>query len=360
MSNPSAAATERRSGSSPAAPPTTTVGVIVPCYNYARYLGNAVRSILDQEGVSVSVLVIDDSSTDDTPAVAEALAESDPRVEVIRHPANRGHIPTYNEGLEWASGDYVALLSADDVLAPGALARAAAVLDAHPNVGLAYGRAVYFSDVVPQPRAHPGRYHVWTGRGWLESRCRMGRIQLISPEAVVRTEVQHAVGGYRQELPHSGDNEMWMRIAHHADIAFISADQAFYRVHGANMSATRFGSPVTDAQHRKAAFDTALAEDPDLHRLAMRSLARDILWQACRAFDTGESGHVPVDEMVRVATGLLADGDQPAELWAIRWRRLLGPSAARVVAIPLTPAFVPRRLRRLRLEYGREWMRNLR
>ena len=77
-----------------------TVSVIVPCYNYAEFLPRCLGSILDQPDVDVSVLVIDDCSSDDTPAVAAALAASDPRVEVRRHEVNKGHIATYNEGLE--------------------------------------------------------------------------------------------------------------------------------------------------------------------------------------------------------------------------------------------------------------------
>ena len=79
------------------------VDVIVPCYNYGRYLGGCVRSALDQGGVDVRVLVLDDASADDTEAVGRRLAERDRRVGYRRHPANRGHIATYHEGLDWAA-----------------------------------------------------------------------------------------------------------------------------------------------------------------------------------------------------------------------------------------------------------------
>ena len=92
------------------------VDVIVPCYNYARYLPACAGSALDQPGVDVRVLVIDDCSPDDTPAVGKKLAAEDARVEFRRHEQNKGHIETYNEGIEWASGDYVLLLSADDMV----------------------------------------------------------------------------------------------------------------------------------------------------------------------------------------------------------------------------------------------------
>src|ERR1700754_2370869 len=102
----------------------STVDVVIPCYNYARYLRGCVSSALDQPGVDVRVLVIDDASSDETASVGRDLARSDGRVTFRRHESNKGHIATYNEGLiGWSTADYTALLSADDLLAPGSLGR---------------------------------------------------------------------------------------------------------------------------------------------------------------------------------------------------------------------------------------------
>src|SRR5580692_6786433 len=109
------------------------IDVIVPCYNYGRFLDQCVNSVLGQVGVDVRVLVIDDASPDNTAEIAAALAREDPRVNVVRHNKNKGHIKTYNEGIEWASADYMLLLSADDYLLPGALARATKLMNAHPK-----------------------------------------------------------------------------------------------------------------------------------------------------------------------------------------------------------------------------------
>ena len=131
-----------------------TVSVVVPCYRYGHFLPECVGSILDQEGVDVRVLVIDDASPDDSAQAARRLAAADARVEVRVHEVNRGHIATYNEGLlDWADGDYSVLISADDVLAPGALARATAVLEEHPEIGFVYGHSGYWT----RHRAAPAR-----------------------------------------------------------------------------------------------------------------------------------------------------------------------------------------------------------
>src|SRR5947209_515437 len=109
-----------------------SVTVIIPCHNYGHYVSTAVQSVLDQPGVDVEAIVIDDASTDESAEVVRGLAAADPRVRAILHRRNAGHIATYNEGLEQATGDYVVLLSADDALTPGSLARATALLETHP------------------------------------------------------------------------------------------------------------------------------------------------------------------------------------------------------------------------------------
>ena len=128
-----------------------SVDVVVPCYNYGRFLETCIRSIIRQDGVSVRVLIIDDASTDNSPDVGQRLASEDDRVHFRRHEGNAGHIATYNEGLlEWAASDYVLLISADDVVAPGALARAAGVMDCDLRVGLCFGQEVVFENEVPE------------------------------------------------------------------------------------------------------------------------------------------------------------------------------------------------------------------
>ena len=83
------------------------------------------------------------------------MAQDDPRVSVIAHSRNCGHIETYNEGIAAASADYFLLLSADDMLVPGALQRAIEVMDANPDVVLTYGDCIAWFDELPAPVIDP-------------------------------------------------------------------------------------------------------------------------------------------------------------------------------------------------------------
>lgn len=261
---------------------TPSVSVVVPCYRYGRYLPAAVASALDQPGVDVEVVVVDDASPDDSADVARALAAADPRVRVLVHERNLGHIRTYNDGLALARGDYVSLLSADDLLAPGALTRAAALLEAHPRVGLVYGYARSFTGEAPPTDARVRSWSVYPGEQWLGLAARRGRCFLSSPEAVVRREVLDG-GGYDPRLPHSADFALWLRVASAWDVARVNGPiQACYRVHDANMHLTTYAGWLTDLVERHRTFELFLAETaavrpsaPRLRRVAHRALSRE-------------------------------------------------------------------------------------
>lgn len=254
------------------------IDVLVPCHNYGRYLPACVDSILGQPVDGVRVLIIDDASTDDSAAVARRLAAADARVTAIVHARNRGHIATYNEGIEHASADYFMLLSADDLLAPRALARAVRILDEHDDVALVHGDCIEWHEGTPQPDPggdHGGAWSRLAGSHFIWEFCYRGFNIVHTPTVVVRTHLQkHVVGGYRPHLPHSGDMEMFMRFAPHGAIARVHAVQAIKREHARNMSNPYFAEKWRDCQQRKLAFDGFFDEYADRLPDAARMRAR--------------------------------------------------------------------------------------
>ncbi len=131
-------------------------------------------------------------------------------------------------------------------------------MDADHDIVMAYGRSVYFEshDLCPEPRTGPVASSSGTVRTGSAERCRTATSCISSPEVVVRTSVQHEMGGYRPELTHAGDLEMWLRFASCGKVAFLAGvDQAYYRVHSDSMMRKQFSSPLVDLQQRKAAFD---------------------------------------------------------------------------------------------------------
>ena len=268
------------------------VSVMVPCYNYGRYLPQVLAALSDQPGVDVDVLIVDDASTDGSGEVAERLAAETAGVSVLRHRENQGHISTYNDGLAAVTGDYVVLLSADDLLPPGALGRAVALMEAHPRVGLVYGYARSFTDDPPEVDPRVRNWSVWKGLDWLGASARKGRCFISSPEVVMRRDALLDAGcRYDPRLPHSGDFDMWLRTAVNWDIGRVNGPvQALYRVHDANMHLTVFAGWLTDLRERRTTFEILFDERaltrPQVTRLrpqAMRALAREALSHALAA-----------------------------------------------------------------------------
>jgi GT2 family glycosyltransferase len=256
------------------------VDVVVPCYNYARFLEACVRSVLDQSLTDLRVLIIDDASSDDTLDIANGLAREDPRVSVISHSQNWGNIRTYNQGIAWASADYFLLLSADDLLLPEALKRATKIMDENSDIVLTHGHCIIWNDEFPSPSGIIRQSGKWERQDSIKEMCAAGDSIVYDATAIVRTSVQKKIGGYLESLPHCADLELWLRFAVHGAVAYITATQAIYRVHASAMSRS-YRSTVFGCQQRKQAFDTFFetyagyrADSRTLRSLAQKKVAK--------------------------------------------------------------------------------------
>ena len=335
------------------APAEPTVSVVIPCYNYGRYLRGCVDSVVSQQRVQTRILIIDDTSQDDSADVGRALAQEHPNVTFRHHETNKGHIATYNEGLlEWAGGEYVTLLSADDMLTEGALGRAVTLMEQHPRVGMVYGRQLDMVDDRPPPTVGSrDRSPIVTGGGaWLARRCRQSVNVVPTPGTVLRTTVQKQVGGYDATLPHAGDFEMWLRVAAVADIGYIrEAPQGLYRIHSASMSQEVYRHRLADVQQRKLVFDAIFDTYAEAAARAgidpgrtYAALASEPLWLAARAYETGRTEEVPVQECVETAREIYPAIESLSAFRALSRRRRLGPDFCRRTQIFIATAAVRR------------------
>lgn len=337
------------------------VSVVIPCFDYGRYLADTLDSVLGQEGVDLEVIVVDDASTDDSAEVAAAFAARDPRVRLVRQRVNRGQVLTFNHGLSLAGGELVARLDADDLLTPGSLARSAAVFEAHPGVGLVYGHPREFPDPhVPEARVGRPSWTVWSGADWVRLRCRRGVNAITTSEAVVRRTVLDGLGGFNPAMRFACDMEWWLRIASVSDVARVNdVDQALHRDHAGSLSVTDAAGVLTDLRERRLVFDElfAAAHLPDAahwHGVARRALAREALGHACYAIDRGRYDAAHDDALVRFA--LDADPEVRSTLaWRAHAARLrVGP--ARVRRDPFALARIARVRARDELAYL-HWVR---
>lgn len=124
------------------------ISVIITCYNYARYLSEAVESVVKQTCQDFEIIIVNDGSTDNSKQVAEALVEKYPKHQIkLVNQENKGLATARNVGIKDAKGDYILPLDADDKLDSMALEKMARILDQNQNVTIAYGWVRHFGDV---------------------------------------------------------------------------------------------------------------------------------------------------------------------------------------------------------------------
>lgn len=127
------------------------VSVVIPAFNAAAYLADAVRSVLAQQWPALEIIVVDNASTDATARVAASFG---PPVSCHRSEPS-GQAPTMNAGIRLARGSWLAFVDADDVWAPGKLARQFAEFERDPELEAVFAHAANFSGDVPDPSAGP-------------------------------------------------------------------------------------------------------------------------------------------------------------------------------------------------------------
>jgi glycosyltransferase involved in cell wall biosynthesis len=233
-----------------------TVSVVMPCYNQARFLGEAIDSVLRQTCPPVEVIVVDDGSTDDTASVARNYAE----VKYLRQP-NDGAPSARNRGLRSSRGDLVLFLDADDRLLSEALALGVTALGEHPDWAFVTGHVrLVAADGTPDsipPQAHAA------GNQFLA----LLRSNYIWTPGVVlyRRSVLDAVGSFDPAARASADYELNLRIARLHAIGCHHHVTLEYRRHGDNMSAD-VGEMLRSAVSVRLRQRRFVVGNPEAHR----------------------------------------------------------------------------------------------
>lgn len=198
------------------------VTVLMPVFNAAKYVREAIESILDQTFDDFEFLIIDDGSTDATPSVIRSF--HDPRIRVRRHEQNLGLVATLNEGLHLAKADLVARMDADDISHPDRLEKQLALVDGNPDVVLV-GSDV---DIIDQN----GKTISYEPKPTDPDAIRL-ILSVICPIAhstvLFRKESVLKIGGYAN-LYVAEDYELWTRLADEGDLSNLPLPLLKYRI----------------------------------------------------------------------------------------------------------------------------------
>jgi glycosyltransferase involved in cell wall biosynthesis len=197
------------------------ISVIIPTFNRASFLREAIRSVLDQDyllgkkpGMDYELIVIDDGSTDDTERIAR---DTDDRVSYVRR-QHRGVSAARNAGLNLARGEYIAFLDSDDLWKRQKLRVQMSLMEALASTRICYTDEIWMrKGVFVNPKTKHRKYS-----GWIFDKV-LPLCLLSLSSALFRREVFDVIGGFDESLPVCEDYDLGIRLAHRYPIHFIDS-----------------------------------------------------------------------------------------------------------------------------------------
>ncbi|OAI41816.1 hypothetical protein AYO38_03440 [bacterium SCGC AG-212-C10] len=213
---------------------------LVTCYNYGRFVEQAVDSLLGQSYGDIEIIVIDDASRDGSGDLLRSRYSSEPKVVLVSHEVNKGHIYSYNEGLAMATGDYVGVLAADDYArSSDAVAAQIAVFQANPSVGFVYSAHELVNESGSRMSVSQPFEADYVSAPGDDFKTLVFSNYVPHSGTLVRRTCHAALGVYDERLPHSGDWDLWLRVAANYGVGYLSEPLYAYRIHSTNMSHSR-------------------------------------------------------------------------------------------------------------------------
>ena len=265
------------------------VSVVMAVYNGARHLREAIDSILSQTSVDFEFLIVDDASTDETPAILAEYARNDKRIVLSRNKTNLGLTKTLNRALEITRAPLIARMDADDISEPDRFEKQVSFLDRHPHHLLvasgykAINEAGRTKFVKRKPATH-GRI-----RWWLRF-----RMPIEHPSVMFRSRTSDgAPVRYDESYRLAQDYALFAKLSEAGKLAILPDILFRYRVHPSNLSATRRAEQKTNSLRvamRVQERDLPPSVKDDLRQMMLCYQLRDrattsALRRAVRAFD---------------------------------------------------------------------------
>lgn len=227
------------------------LSVVIPSYNYGRFLPQCIQSVLDQGLDDIEILVLDNASTDDTPQVMRAFAD-EPRVRYMRNRYNYGPGYNWRNGMWVARGRYLTFLSADDYFNPGHLSRLLPLLEQQPQVAVGY-TSIRWVDGNGQPINQPRHPGYWSG-DYVGGRNEVADLLIhdcyMAPSAVIYRREAFCTTWRPEKTYSAGDWEMVVQMAERfPDFAYVDTPGVSYRWHGGQASNRFYASAEPLAAH---------------------------------------------------------------------------------------------------------------
>ncbi|MDX6504082.1 MAG: hypothetical protein QOE29_1207 [Gaiellaceae bacterium] len=230
------------------------VSVVTIFFQAERFLEEAIQSVLAQTFPDWELILVDDGSTDGGSAIAQCYAEQDPRIRVVTHPdrENRGMSASRNLGVAEGTGELVAFLDADDTWFPPKLEEQVALADAHPDVGMLYGRTEWWYGWTGEPADLARDYlhdpgvllgTVIPAPTLLEALVADGLVPPYTCSMLVRREAFERLGGFEEAFRGLYEDQVFFAKVFLNEAVYV-ADRCWdrYRQHDGSACAVAYAS----------------------------------------------------------------------------------------------------------------------
>lgn len=204
---------------------TPLVSVVMPVRDGARFLDEAVASVVNQSLGELELIVVDDGSEDATAAILAAWSARDARIRVVTRAASGGVAVALRDGISQARSDLLARLDADDRAAPNRLRRQVETFHARPELGLLGTAARHIDE-----HGRAVRIEVPPTGSEVATALRHANV-FFHPSVMVRRSAYNAAGGYRAQIGPAEDYDLWLRIAESYEIDNLAEPLIDYRLH---------------------------------------------------------------------------------------------------------------------------------
>jgi glycosyltransferase involved in cell wall biosynthesis len=269
---------------------TRRVSILIPVYNGAKYLAAAIRSVLAQTSTDFELLVLDNASTDDTPAVIASF--SDPRLRSFRNDANLGFLGNVEKGWKLSRGELLVDIGSDDIWEPDMLARALAFWDAHPGLSFLHTGATWIDpDERPIGRIDADWPDITAGT---EAFVEVFRRGFCFSGMFMRRSLLDSFGPIDRAWDEMLDVWWFLNLCLEGDVGYLADPLVRFRLHTDSLSSALLVGGKGFRQHLAivaSAFDwpktRAAGLGDDARRRALRYIARESLHQAHAVRDTG-------------------------------------------------------------------------
>ena len=316
---------------------TPRLSIVIPVRNGALFVDFAVASAQSIPVDDLEILVVDDGSTDGTPALLQSLAERDPRLVVVRRDSDHGAAAARNEAIRRARAPYVCFLDADDALRP-AIARRLAWHERHPDIVMSFAdHETLLPDGTIEPRhaASWPRFQRFLGEA--QGMVRLGpqgfgllfgENPVCTTGTMARRDALLGADGFARDLRQAEDWDLWIRLARRGEIAYSTRIEVLHAVRAGSLSTevdsvSRHVAEVVRRHWREAvlrhpgallaALSAVQVSRAEQARLRCRNIAAAAYYGAALLLQPGRALARDFARALAVLAGLRPPGATPVE-----------------------------------------------